>query len=178
MLRHYFVVNVSSPNTPNLRDLQEKEPLKQLLEAVKTANDLKEKSKPILLKIAPDLTNGQLDDIVEIVQETGIAGVIATNTTLDRSQLTTSKDTIESIGAGGVSGKVLARRSTEIIRYLHQKSGGSFPIIGVGGIFSAEDAIEKLEAGASLVQVYSGMVYEGPGLVKKIKKGLLSFKGV
>jgi dihydroorotate dehydrogenase len=168
----YFVVNVSSPNTPNLRDLQEKEPLKQLLEAVKTANNLKEKPKPILLKIAPDLTDGQLDDIVEIIQETGIAGVIATNTTLDRSKLTTAKTEIEAIGAGGVSGKVLARRSTEIIRYLHQKSDGSFPIIGVGGIFSAEDANEKLEAGASLVQVYSGMVYEGPGLIKKIKQGL------
>lgn len=169
----YFVVNVSSPNTPNLRDLQEKEPLKQLLQAVKSANDLKEKPKPILLKIAPDLTDGQLDDIVEIVQETGIAGVIATNTTLDRSELITSKAEVEAIGAGGVSGKVLAKRSTEIIRYLSQKSHRSFPIIGVGGIYSASDALEKLEAGASLVQVYSGMVYEGPGLIQKIKKGLL-----
>jgi dihydroorotate dehydrogenase len=158
--------------------LQEKEPLKQLLEAVKTANDLKEKPKPILLKIAPDLTDGQLDDIVEIVQETGIAGVIATNTTLDRSALTTAKAEIEAIGAGGVSGKVLAKRSTEIIRYLHQKSSGSFPIIGVGGIYSAEDAIAKLNAGASLVQVYSGMVYEGPGLIKKIKQGLVRHLGI
>ncbi len=171
----YFVVNVSSPNTPNLRDLQEKEPLKQLLQAVKTANDLKPNPKPILLKIAPDLTDGQLDDIVEIVQETGIAGVIATNTTIDRSQLSTSKGEVEAIGAGGVSGKVLANRSTEVIRYLHQKSKGAFPIVGVGGIFSAEDAIEKLEAGASLIQVYSGMVYEGPGLIKKINKGLLAY---
>ncbi len=174
----YFVVNVSSPNTPNLRDLQEKEPLKQLLEAVKTANDLKEKPKPILLKIAPDLTDGQLDDIVEIVQETGIAGVIATNTTLERSALTTAKAEIEAIGAGGVSGRVLAKRSTEIIRYLHQKSSGSFPIIGVGGIYSAQDAIAKLNAGASLVQVYSGMVYEGPGLIKKIKQGLVRHLGI
>lgn len=171
----YFVVNVSSPNTPNLRDLQEKEPLKQLLQSVKTANDLKPNPKPILLKIAPDLTNGQLDDIVEIVKETGIAGVIATNTTIDRSQLTTSKAEVDAIGAGGVSGKVLAKRSTEVIRYLHQKSKGSFPIIGVGEIFSAEDAIEKIEAGASLIQVYSGMVYEGPGLIKKINKGLLTY---
>lgn len=169
----YFAVNVSSPNTPNLRDLQEKEPLKQLLQAVKSANDLKEKPKPILLKIAPDLSNGQLDDIVEIVQQTGIAGVIATNTTLDRSELTTPKAEVEAMGAGGVSGKILSKRSTEIIRYLHQKSNGAFPIIGVGGIYSASDAIEKLEAGASLVQVYSGMVYEGPGLVQKIKKGLV-----
>ncbi len=171
----YFVVNVSSPNTPNLRDLQEKEPLKQLLSAVKSANDQKSKPKPILLKIAPDLTNGQLDDIVEIVRETGIAGVIATNTTIDRSVLTTSKEQVEAIGAGGVSGKVLAKRSTDVIRYLHQKSNGEFPIVGVGGIFSAEDAIDKLEAGASLVQVYSGMIYEGPGLIKKIKKGLLEY---
>ena len=170
----YFVVNVSSPNTPNLRDLQEKEPLKRLLQAVKSANDKKSNPKPILLKIAPDLTDGQLDDIVEIVRETGIAGVIATNTTIDRSKLITPQAEVESIGAGGVSGKVLSRRSTEVIRYLHQKSKGEFPIVGVGGIFSAEDAIEKLEAGASLVQVYSGMIYEGPSLIKKIKKGLLA----
>jgi dihydroorotate dehydrogenase len=171
----YFVVNVSSPNTPNLRDLQEKEPLKALLQAVKSANDLKPKPKPILLKIAPDLTDGQLDDIVEIVMETGIDGVIATNTTIDRSGLSTDKNEVEAMGAGGVSGKVLASRSTEVVRYLSQKSGKAFPIIGVGGIYSADDAIEKLEAGASLVQVYSGMIYEGPGLIKKIKKGLLAY---
>ncbi|GAB2624752.1 quinone-dependent dihydroorotate dehydrogenase [Belliella aquatica] len=170
----YFVVNVSSPNTPNLRDLQEKEPLKKLLLAVKEANDKKEKPKPILLKIAPDLTNGQLDDIVEIVQETKIDGVIATNTTIDRSALQTDASQVESIGAGGVSGKVLATRSTEVIRYLADKSNRSFPIIGVGGIFTAQDAIEKLEAGASLIQVYSGMIYEGPSMIKRIKKGLLS----
>ncbi len=171
----YFVVNVSSPNTPNLRDLQEKEPLKALLLAVKSANDLKAKPKPILLKIAPDLTDGQLDDIIEIVLETDIDGVIATNTTIDRSQLKTDPEKVEAIGAGGVSGKVLARRSTEVIRYLSQKSKGAFPIIGVGGIYSAKDAQEKLQAGASLVQVYSGMIYEGPGLIKKIKKGLLAY---
>ncbi|MDG1277593.1 MAG: quinone-dependent dihydroorotate dehydrogenase [Algoriphagus sp.] len=171
----YFVVNVSSPNTPNLRDLQEKEPLKALLQAVKSANDLKEKPKPILLKIAPDLTDGQLDDIVEIVMDTNIDGVIATNTTIDRSGLTTAKAEVEAIGAGGVSGKVLAKRSTEVVRYLSRKSVGAFPIIGVGGIYSAEDAIEKLKAGACLVQVYSGMIYEGPGLIKKIKKGLLAY---
>lgn len=170
----YFVVNVSSPNTPNLRDLQEKEPLKQLLSAVKSANDQKSKPKPILLKIAPDLTDGQLDDIIEIVQETQIDGVIATNTTIDRSKLSTSAAEVEAIGAGGVSGKVLKNRSTEVIRYLHSHSGGTFPIIGVGGIFSAADAIEKLEAGASLIQVYSGMIYEGPSLIKKIKKGILA----
>jgi dihydroorotate dehydrogenase len=169
----YFVVNVSSPNTPNLRDLQEKEPLKALLHAVKTANDAYDKPKPILLKIAPDLTNGQLDDIIEIVQETQIEGVIATNTTIDRSQLKTDKATVEAIGAGGVSGKVLSKRSTEVIRYLSTQSKQAFPIIGVGGIYSAADAIEKLEAGASLVQVYSGMIYEGPSLIKRINQGLL-----
>jgi dihydroorotate dehydrogenase len=168
----YFVVNVSSPNTPNLRDLQEKEPLKKLLLGVKAANALHPQPKPILLKIAPDLSNGQLDDIIEIVRETQIEGVIATNTTLDRSNLSADPTSLEHIGAGGVSGKALEKRSTEIIRYLHQQSGGAFPIVGVGGIFSAQDAIEKLEAGASLVQVYSGMIYEGPNLIKEIKKGL------
>lgn len=171
----YFVVNVSSPNTPNLRDLQEKEPLKALLHAVKTANDRYDKPKPILLKIAPDLTDGQLDDIIEIVQETQIAGVIATNTTIDRSLLQTDAATVEGIGAGGVSGKVLGKRSTDVIRYLATKSNQAFPIIGVGGIYSAADAIEKLEAGASLVQVYSGMIYEGPTLIKRIKQGLLQY---
>lgn len=173
----YFVVNVSSPNTPNLRDLQEKEPLKNLLTEVKKANDKKNKPKPILLKIAPDLTVGQLDDIIEIVLETKIDGVIATNTTIDRSDLKTSEEEVKAIGAGGVSGKVLAQRSTEVIRYLASQSNHAFPIIGVGGIFNAQDAIEKLEAGASLVQVYSGMIYEGPGMVKAIKKGLAEYLG-
>jgi dihydroorotate dehydrogenase len=171
----YFVVNVSSPNTPNLRELQEKEPLKKLLLAVKQANSYKNKPKPILLKIAPDLTVGQLDDIIEIIIETKIDGVIATNTTIDRSQLKTSPEKIESMGAGGVSGKVLAKRSTEVIRYLSSQSNKAFPIIGVGGIFTIQDAIDKLEAGASLVQIYSGMIYEGPGLVKKINKGLAKY---
>lgn len=169
----YFVVNVSSPNTPNLRELQEKEPLKKLLLAVRAENDKKRKPKPILLKIAPDLTNGQLDDIIEIVEETKIDGVIATNTTIDRSVLIADKELALELGDGGISGVPLKSRSTEVIRYLSQKSGGSFPIIGVGGISSTEDAIEKLEAGASLVQVYSGMIYEGPGLIREIKKGLV-----
>lgn len=171
----YFVVNVSSPNTPNLRELQEKEPLKKLLLAVKEANSRKSRPKPILLKIAPDLTVGQLDDIIEIVIETKIDGVIATNTTIDRSGLKTDSTKIESIGAGGVSGKVLAKRSTEVIKYLSSQSNQAFPIIGVGGIFSAKDAIDKLEAGASLVQVYTGMIYEGPGLIKSINKGLVKY---
>lgn len=171
----YFVVNVSSPNTPNLRELQEKEPLKNLLAAVKKANEEHKDPKPILLKIAPDLTVGQLDDIVEIIIETKIDGVIATNTTIDRSVLKTAVEKVTAIGAGGVSGKVLSKKSTEVIKYLHRQSKGAFPIIGVGGIYSAKDAIEKLEAGASLVQVYSGMIYEGPSLVKEIKKGLAEY---
>jgi dihydroorotate dehydrogenase len=171
----YFVVNVSSPNTPNLRELQEKEPLKRLLLAVKKANDLKAEPKPILLKIAPDLTDGQLDDIIDIISETKIDGVIATNTTIDRSKLITNADEVSQIGAGGVSGAVLKDRSTAVIKYLSDKSNRSFPIIGVGGIFTAADAIEKLEAGASLVQVYTGMIYEGPAIVKEIKKGLVRY---
>ncbi|MGY6741976.1 MAG: quinone-dependent dihydroorotate dehydrogenase [Cecembia sp.] len=171
----YFVVNVSSPNTPNLRELQEKEPLKKLLTAVKNANTNKGKPKPILLKIAPDLTVGQLDDIIEIVMETKIDGVIATNTTIEREQLTTPAELVEKIGAGGVSGKVLSKRSTDVIRYLSTQSNKAFPIIGVGGIFTAEDAIEKIKAGASLVQIYTGMIYEGPGIVKRIKKGLAEY---
>lgn len=165
----YFVVNVSSPNTPGLRELQEKEPLTLLLTALMVRNKTKPVIKPILLKIAPDLTDAQLDDIIEIVQTTGIHGVIATNTTLDRSSLTSATETI---GAGGLSGKPLKNRSTEIIRYIHQKSGGKITIIGVGGIENAEDAKEKLNAGASLVQIYTGMVYEGPGIVKNILKAL------
>lgn len=167
----YFVVNVSSPNTPNLRELQDKEPLTALLNTLKKLNASKSIQRPILLKIAPDLTNEQLDDIIKIVATTKIDGIIATNTTIDRSNLKT-KD-IESIGAGGLSGKPLTKRSTEVVRYLHKNSNGSFPIIGVGGIHSAEDALEKFEAGASLVQLYTGFIYEGPKLIKKINEALL-----
>jgi dihydroorotate dehydrogenase len=169
----YFVVNVSSPNTPNLRELQEKEPLKQLLGKLMEENNKKSKPKPILLKIAPDLTFLQLDDIIEIVLETKIAGVIATNTTIAREGLEASEEKLKAIGNGGLSGKPLAERSTEVIRYLHEKSNGSFPIIGVGGIMSAEDALNKIEAGASLVQLYTGFIYEGPALIKKINQALL-----
>ncbi len=170
----YFTVNVSSPNTPNLRALQEKEPLKQLLQTLKDINNTKPTPRPILLKIAPDLTNEQLDDIVEIVQETKIDGVIATNTTISRKNLNTSSSTIEAIGMGGLSGKPVRERSTEVIKYLADKSNKSFPIIGVGGIHSAEDALEKIAAGASLVQIYSGFIYEGPALIKRINKALLA----
>lgn len=169
----YFVVNVSSPNTPNLRELQDKAPLTALLSRLKTLNVAKNTPKPILLKIAPDLTDTQLDDIIEIVQATKIDGVVATNTTISRSGLNTEKSRLDEIGMGGLSGQPLAKRSTEVIRYLHQKSGGSFPIIGVGGIHTAEDALEKLDAGATLVQLYTGFVYEGSALIKKINKAIL-----
>lgn len=166
----YFVVNVSSPNTPNLRALQDKEPLSKLLKTLQDVNDTLEVSKPILLKIAPDLNESQLLDIIEIVKQTGIAGVIATNTTLSRDGLS-SKEQAE---IGGLSGKPLQKRSTEVIRFLAEKSNKAFPIIGVGGIHSPEDAIEKLNAGADLIQLYTGFVYEGPSLIKKINKRILS----
>src|SRR5690554_2632554 len=169
----YFVVNVSSPNTPNLRELQDKAPLTVLLNTLKELNATKEIQRPILLKIAPDLTNEQLDDIVDIVADTKIEGVIATNTTIDRSGLKTQN--LDEIGAGGLSGKPLTKRSTEVIRHLHQKSNGSFPIIGVGGIHTPEDAIEKLDAGASLIQVYTGFIYEGPKMVRKINEAILKY---
>jgi len=170
----YFVVNVSSPNTPNLRDLQEKEPLMELLSQLKVRSAEKELKKPILLKIAPDLTDGQLDDIIDIVKTTGIEGVIATNTTISRANLNSSSDLVERIGAGGLSGKPLTKRSTEVIRYLATKSAKSFTIIGVGGIHSELDALEKLDAGADLIQLYTGFIYEGPGLIKRINKALLA----
>lgn len=166
----YFVVNVSSPNTPGLRALQEKEPLMHILNTLQQRNNKNGISRPILLKIAPDLTDDQLNDIVEIVTETKIAGVIATNTTISRDGLTGAHKG----ETGGLSGKPLTKRSTEVIAYLHKKSNGTFPIIGVGGIHSADDAVEKLNAGASLVQLYTGFIYEGPGLIKRINKKILS----
>ncbi len=169
----YFVVNVSSPNTPNLRALQEKEPLMKILSELQKINLQKNSSKPILLKIAPDLSNDQLDDIIEIVSETKISGVIATNTTINRTELKTDINSVELLGAGGISGKPLTKRSTEVIRYLHQKSNAAFPIIGVGGIHSPNDAIDKLKAGASLIQLYTGFIYEGPGLIKQINKEII-----
>jgi dihydroorotate dehydrogenase len=170
----YFVVNVSSPNTPGLRALQEKEPLTQLLQTLQQKNITKVKPKPILLKIAPDLTNEQLDDIIEIVKNSGIGGVIATNTTISRDKLQTPAETVNNIGLGGLSGKPLRNRSTEVIKYLCKRSGNAFPVIGVGGIHSADDALEKLEAGASLVQLYTGFIYEGPELIKAINKAILA----
>lgn len=165
----YFVVNVSSPNTPNLRALQDKEPLTELLSTLQNKNLKQPKQKPILLKIAPDLTNEQLLDIIDIVNDTKIAGVIATNTTISREGLQSANQT----EMGGLSGKPLAKRSTEVIRFLSEKSNKSFPIIGVGGIHSAADALEKLDAGASLVQIYTGFIYEGPALIKEINQAIL-----
>jgi dihydroorotate dehydrogenase len=169
----YFVVNVSSPNTPNLRELQEKEPLTGLLQSLQERNQKKTIPKPILLKIAPDLTNSQLDDIIDIIVTTKIAGVIATNTTISREGLQTKSAAVTAIGAGGLSGQPLRARATEVIRYLSEKSNKAFPIIGVGGIASPEDALEKLNAGASLVQMYTGFIYEGPGLAKKINRAIV-----
>lgn len=165
----YFVVNVSSPNTPNLRALQDKEPLTNLLKDLQNENSNRNKKKPILLKIAPDLTNEQLLDIIDIVSETKIDGIIATNTTISRDGLT-SENKAE---VGGLSGKPLTRRSTEVIRFLAEQSNKAFPIIGVGGIHTVEDALEKLEAGADLIQLYTGFIYEGPKLIKEINKALI-----
>ncbi|TAL56415.1 MAG: quinone-dependent dihydroorotate dehydrogenase, partial [Bacteroidetes bacterium] len=191
----YFVVNVSSPNTPGLRELQEKEPLKKILNRLMAMNARPPSpkgqpqvategqrpgypsgrgGKPILLKIAPDLTNEQLDDIIEIVSETKIDGVVATNTTISRENLRTPNSRLQSLGSGGLSGKPLTKRSTEVVKYLHEKSHGSFPIIASGGIHSAEDAVEKLKAGASLVQLYTGFIYEGPGLIRSIVRRLMT----
>lgn len=169
----YFVVNVSSPNTPNLRELQDKKPLTDLLMHLQNLNNSKTKRKPLLLKIAPDLTDSQLDDIIEIVKTTKIDGIVATNTTIAREPLSYPKQEIEAIGMGGLSGKPLTKRSTEVIRYLKTKSNNAFPVIGVGGIHSPEDALEKIQAGADLIQLYTGFIYEGPGLIKRINKTLL-----
>lgn len=170
----YFVVNVSSPNTPGLRELQEKEPLRNLLLQVKALSNSKPKVKPVLLKIAPDLTDTQLADVVEILQQTETDGVIATNTTIDRRNLKTSDAEVAAVGNGGLSGRPLAARSTEVIRLLRHQLGPDYPIIGVGGIMSPQDALDKLAAGANLVQLYTGFVYEGPSIVKRINRALLS----
>jgi dihydroorotate dehydrogenase len=169
----YFVVNVSSPNTPGLRELQDKEPLIKLLQQVQTRNLARATPRPLLLKIAPDLTDAQLDDILEIARETRLSGLVATNTTIARPEsLRTPAAAVAAHGAGGLSGRPLRERATEVIRYLHQRSQGGLPIIGAGGIHSAQDALDKLAAGASLVQLYTGFIYEGPGLVRQINRAL------
>jgi dihydroorotate dehydrogenase len=169
----YFVINVSSPNTPGLRELQEKEPLRKLLEHVIRLSRAKERYKPILLKIAPDLTHSQLDDVVEILKATATDGIIATNTTISRDGLKTSREELNRIGNGGLSGKPLAGRATEVIRYLRHNLGKDYPIIAVGGIMTPHDAFEKLQAGADLIQIYTGFIYEGPSLVKKINQHII-----
>jgi len=160
----YFVVNVSSPNTPNLRELQDREPLTKLLKTLQANNSQRKTRKPILLKIAPDLNKEQLNDIIQIVKYTKTDGVIATNTTLRRDGLQSHHKN----ESGGLSGKPLMNSSTEVIRYLSRESHNAFPIIGVGGVHTPEDVLEKLQAGASLVQLYTGFVYEGPGVVKRM----------
>lgn len=171
----YFVVNVSSPNTPGLRELQEKDALSKILSHLQTINHQKLTAKPLLLKIAPDLSNSQLDDVIDLALETGLSGIVATNTTISRDNLdNVSPEKLQQIGAGGLSGQPLRERSTAVVKYINQRSGGKIPIIASGGIFTAEDAIEKLKAGASLVQVWTGFIYEGPRIVKKICEGLVS----
>lgn len=169
----YFVVNVSCPNIANLTQLQDKDELLALLNAIQKLNKSRSSPKPILLKIAPDLKESQLDEIIEIVLETGLDGIIATNTTTTRIGMNSPANKVEKIGNGGLSGMPLSQRSTEVIRYIHKRSEGKIPIIGVGGIMKPEDAIRKIEAGASLVQVYTGFVYEGPFIAKRINKMLL-----
>ncbi len=164
----YFVVNVSSPNTPGLRELQEKEPLKNILFKLQEINITKPIPKPILLKIAPDLTTEQLRDIVEIVRETKLSGVIATNTTIERKELKTSEEEINTIGAGGLSGKPLTQRSNEVLWFLRRELGNDIPLIGVGGIMDHNDVEEKVNRGADLVQLYTGFVYEGQNIVRNI----------
>ena len=168
----YFVVNVSSPNTPGLRELQEKESLRKILSHLQTLNKVKPNPKPILLKIAPDLTLTQLDDVVDLATEIQLDGLVATNTTIDRQNLATPSTQLEKIGAGGLSGKPLQKKSGEVVRYIHQKTNGKIPVIGSGGIFTGEDAVQKMNDGAVLVQVWTGFIYEGPGIVKKICQAL------
>ena len=173
----YFVVNVSSPNTPGLRELQEKDSLNKILSHLQTINRQHANPKPLLLKIAPDLTTAQIDDVIALALEIHLDGIVATNTTISRELLTDiDQQKIDSIGAGGLSGKPLEERSTEIVKYIHEKTSGKIPVIASGGIFNAADAMEKINAGASLVQIWTGFIYEGPMIVKNICKGLLTFK--
>ncbi len=168
----YFVVNVSSPNTPGLRELQEKEPLRKILMHLEMINNGKAHSKPILLKIAPDLTREQIDDVIDLALEIQLDGLVVANTTIERINLITPATELDSIGAGGLSGLPLKQKSTELVQYIFEKSGGEIPIIASGGVFTAADAKEKKGAGASLLQVWTGFIYEGPGIVKKICRGL------
>jgi len=169
----YFVLNVSCPNVGSHAKLNDKDYLIELITACQKLNNTKEVQKPILLKIAPDLNDIQLDEIIDLVAETKIDGVIASNTSTTRANLKATEERLKEIGNGGVSGQPIKNQSTKVIRYLAENSNKSFPIIGVGGIHSAEDALEKIEAGADLVQIYTGFIYEGPSLIKKINKAIL-----
>ena len=168
----YFVVNVSSPNTPGLRALQDKSSLIKIIGNLQEANQAKLYPKPILLKIAPDLTIGQVDDIIDLASEVNLSGIVATNTTISRAGLITKQDVVDAIGAGGLSGRPIKEKSTEIVKYIYKQTQGKLPIIASGGIFTSADAEEKLKAGASLLQVWTGFIYEGPGIVKSICKHL------
>lgn len=164
----FFVVNVSSPNTPGLRELQEKDALHRILTHLQTLNKEYTQPKPILLKIAPDLTWTQIDDVVDLAREINLDGLVATNTTISRSGLQTSNEKVQAIGAGGLSGLPLKQRATEVVSYIHKKTGGTIPVIASGGIFTAPDAREKMNAGGVLCEVYTGFIYEGPFIVKNI----------
>jgi len=168
----YFVVNVSSPNTPGLRELQEKDALHKILTNLQSQNSRLKSQKPILLKIAPDLSAEQIDDVIDLALEIKLDGLVASNTSISRDQLTTHDSQLTKIGAGGLSGLPVKARSTEIIKYIHQKTNGQIPVIASGGIFTGADAKEKIDAGASLVQVWTGFIYEGPGIVKNISNAL------
>ena len=168
----FFVVNVSSPNTPGLRELQEKDSLRKILTHLQQLNQGFDKKKSILLKIAPDLTLSQIDDVIDLAKEIHLDGLVATNTTISREQLQTPDSELQTIGAGGLSGKPLQKHSTEIVQYIHQKTSGAVPVIGSGGIFTGEDVRQKLSAGAVLIEVWTGFIYEGPFIVKKICKAL------
>jgi dihydroorotate dehydrogenase len=164
----YFVVNVSSPNTPGLRQLQEKDALQKILTHLQQLNRQRTIQRPLLLKIAPDLTTDQVNDVIALAIEINLDGLVVSNTTIDRSNLQTPTSEVEKIGAGGLSGLPVKNKSTQLIQYIHQQTKGQLPIIGSGGIFTANDAREKMMAGSSLVQVWTGFVYEGPAIVKKI----------
>ncbi|MDF2187438.1 quinone-dependent dihydroorotate dehydrogenase [Paraflavitalea sp. CAU 1676] len=172
----YFVVNVSSPNTPGLRELQEKDALRKILSHLQTINQTlagtQQDPKPLLLKIAPDLTREQIDDVIDLAMEIKLDGLVATNTTIDRTGLQSTEAELAQIGAGGLSGKPLTQKSTGIVQYITQRTNGQVPVIASGGIFTGADAQEKLQAGASLIQVWTGFIYEGPGIVQNICKSL------
>ena len=169
----YFVVNVSCPNITDLSELQDQDALEKILGRLVTIRKKQSVYRPVLLKISPDLNNKQLDQVIDIHFKIGIDGIVATNTTIQRNGLKTDREKVRKIGNGGLSGRPLTERSAEVIRYIHAKSDGKIPVIGVGGIMTVEDAVEKLKAGATLIQVYSGFIYNGPGFVKKINKALL-----